>query len=63
MKEDTDSAPEFVAMKGNAIRFTKDPEKALHFTQGMEESGVVHCSNIKNYLLIWVMVSKILKMV
>lgn len=50
MKEDTDSAPEFVAMKGNAIRFTKDPEKALHFTQGMEESGVVHCSNIKKLL-------------
>ena len=50
MKEDTDSAPEFVAMKGNAIRFTKDPKKALHFTQGMEESGVVHCSNIKKLL-------------
>lgn len=50
MKEDTDSAPEFVAMKGNAIRFTKDPKKALHFTQGMEESGIVHCSNIKKLL-------------
>ena len=50
MKEDTDSAPEFVAMRGNAIRFTKDPKKALHFTQGMEESGVVHCSNIKKLL-------------
>lgn len=50
MKEDSDNAPEFVAMRGNAIRFTKDPKKALHFTQGMEESGVVHCSNIKKLL-------------
>lgn len=50
MKEDTDSAPEFVAMKGNAIRFTKDPKKALHFTQGMEESGIVHYSNIQKLL-------------
>ena len=50
MKEDSDSAPEFVAMRGNAIRFTKDPKKALHFTQGMEESGIVHCSNIKKLL-------------
>lgn len=50
MKEDSDNAPEFVAMRGNAIRFTKDPKKALHFTQGMEESGIVHCSNIKKLL-------------
>ena len=50
MKEDTDNAPEFVAMKGNAIRFTKDPKKALHFTQGMEESGIVHYSNIQKLL-------------
>ena len=50
MKEDSDNAPEFVAMRGNAIRFTKDPKKALHFTQGMEESGIVHCSNVKKLL-------------
>ena len=50
MKEDSDNAPEFVAMKGNAIRFTKDPKKALHFTQGMEESGIVHYSNIQKLL-------------
>lgn len=41
---------EFVAMKGNAICFTKDPQKALHFTQGMEESGIVHYSNIEKLL-------------
>lgn len=50
IKEDADNAPEFVAMKGNAIRFTKDPKKALHFTQGMEESGIVHYSNIQKLL-------------
>lgn len=50
MEEGADDAPEFVAMKGNAIRFTKDPKKALHFTQGMEESGIVHYSNIQKLL-------------
>lgn len=50
MKEDSDNSPEFVAMKGNAIRFTKDPKKALHFTQGMEESGIIHYSNIQKLL-------------
>jgi len=50
MTEGSDDAPEFVAMKGNAIRFTRDPKKALHFTQGMEESGIVHYSNIQKLL-------------
>lgn len=50
MKEGAESEPEFVAMKGNAIRFTKDPKKALHFTKGMENSGIVHYDNIQKLL-------------
>lgn len=50
IEEGAEDEPEFVAMKGNAIRFTKDPKKALHFTQGMEESGIVHYSNIQKLL-------------
>lgn len=50
IEEGAEDEPEFVAMRGNAIRFTKDPKKALHFTQGMEESGIVHYSNIQKLL-------------
>jgi len=50
IKEGAESEPEFVAMKGNAIRFTKDPKKALHFTKGMENSGIVHYDNIQKLL-------------
>lgn len=50
MKEGSNDEPEFVCMKGNAIRFTKDPKQALHFTQGMEESGIIHFSGVKKLL-------------
>lgn len=34
----------------NAIDFTKNPENALHFTSGKEETGIVHLSTIEKIL-------------
>lgn len=40
----------FVAMDGNALVFKDNPEDALHFIKGKEESGLVHLSGVEKIL-------------
>ena len=40
----------FVTFDKNAIDFTKNPEDALHFTQGKEENGMVSLSKVTEIL-------------
>jgi len=40
----------FVSMDGNALVFKENPEEALHFIVGKEESGLVHLSGVEKIL-------------
>ena len=40
----------FVSMDGNSITFIENPDEALHFMEGKEESGLVHLSGVEKIL-------------
>ena len=40
----------FAAIDGNTLVFEDDPEDAIHFVEGKEESGLIHLSAVKKIL-------------